>query len=122
VKLSAGRIRRLCADRGLSLQVFLEAAGVSRTAYYSLARRPSVLPRSVHAMARMLDVAPSTILEESAPAAARAQAMLEEARIILKHNPRAAFENVWHTLVLLDEPPVERLRRSLLRARTADLH
>ena len=122
VKLSTGRIQRLCAERGLSLQGFLEAAGVSRTAYYSLARRPSILPRSVQAMARMLDVPPSALLEEEPPAAIRTRELLDEAQAILARNPRATFENVWHTLVLLDEPPIERLRRSLLRARTADLH
>jgi 8-oxo-dGTP pyrophosphatase MutT (NUDIX family) len=70
----------------------------------------------------MLDVAPSTLLEEETPAAARARELLEEARRILAHAPRATFDNVWHTLALLDEPPIERLRRSLLRARSADLH
>jgi transcriptional regulator with XRE-family HTH domain len=122
VRLSVERIRRLCARRGLSLEAFLDAAGVSRTAYYSLARRPSILPRSVQAMARMLQVVPSSILQEDPPAAARAEALLAEARAVLKSHPRATFENVWHTLVLLDEAPIERLRRSLLRARTAHIH
>lgn len=122
MRLSAEKVRRLCAQRGLSLQGFLEAAGVSRTAYYSLARRRSILPRSLHAMARMLDVAPSALLEEDASAATRARELLEEARIVLAQAPRATFENVWHTLALLDEPPLERLRRSLLRGRIADLH
>lgn len=122
MRLAAERIQRLCAERGLTLQGFLEAAGVSRTAYYSLARRTSILPRSLHAMARMLDVAPSALLDEDPPAAARAAERIEEAQSVLAANPRATFENVWHTLALLDEPPIERLRRSLLRARTADLH
>ena len=122
MRLSAGQVRRLCAARGFSLQGFLEAAGVSWTAYYSLARRPSILPRSLHAMARLLDVAPSALLEEEPAAAARARELLEQARSVLAHAPRATFENVWHTLALLDEPPIERLRRSLLRARRADLH
>lgn len=116
------RIKRLCARRGLSLEAFLESAGVSRTAYYSLARRASILPRSVQTMARMLQVTPSSILQEDPPAAIRAQALIAEANAVLKDNPRATFENVWHTLVLLDEAPIERLRRSLLRARSADLH
>jgi len=73
-------------------------------------------------MARMLDVAPSSILEEEPPVTARAEALLAKARTVLDRNPRATFENVWHTLVLLDEAPIERLRRSLLRARTVDLH
>ncbi|HKQ98603.1 MAG TPA: hypothetical protein VJV75_12070 [Candidatus Polarisedimenticolia bacterium] len=122
MRFSAERVQRLCAERGLSLQGFLETAGVSRTAYYSLARRRSILPRSLHVMARMLNVTPSSLLEEEPPAAARARELLDEARSILAHTPRATFENVWHTLALLDEPPIERLRRSLLRARSADIH
>ena len=73
-------------------------------------------------MARMLDVAPSSILEEEPPATARVQVLLAKARTVLAREPRATFENVWHTLVLLDETPIERLRRSLLRARATDLH
>jgi hypothetical protein len=32
-------------------------------------------------------------------------------------DPAASFENVWHALVLLELPPLERLNRSLLRGR-----
>src|SRR6267378_3002029 len=117
MRLSVDRIKRLCARRGLSLEAFLDATGVSRTAYYSLARKPSILPRSVQAMARMLQVTPSSILQEDPPATTRAQALIVEARAVLEGHPGATFENVWHTLVLLDEAPIERLRRSLLRAR-----
>jgi len=122
VRLSPDCIKRLCARRGVSLQAFLESAGVSRTAYYSLIRKNSILPRSVQAMAGMLGVAPSSILYEEPPVAGRAQAQIQEAAGVLALNPRATFENVWHTLVLLDEPPIERLRRSLLRGRTHHLH
>jgi transcriptional regulator with XRE-family HTH domain len=122
VRLSPDRIKELCARRGVSLQSFLESAGVSRTAYYSLIRRNSVLPRSVQAMAGMLGVASSAILEEESPVPGRARALIREAGSVLAIHPRATFENVWHTLVLLDEPPIERLRRSLLRGRTHDLH
>ena len=48
--------------------------------------------------------------------------MLRKAQRIVKRNPGAAFEDVWHTLVLLEEDPVERLRRSLLRGRALDLY
>jgi transcriptional regulator with XRE-family HTH domain len=122
VRLSPDRIKKLCARRGASLQSFLQSAGVSRTAYYSLIRRDSVLPRSVRAMAGLLGVAPSAILEEEPPVPGRARALIREAGDVLALHPRATFENVWHTLVLLDEPPIERLRRSLLRGRTHDLH
>ena len=100
----------------------LESAGVSRTAYYSLTRKDSVLPGSVRAIADTLDVPPSAILEQAGAAERRAQVLVREARKILRNNPRATFENVWHTLALLEETPVERLRRSLLRGRAVDLH
>lgn len=122
MRLSPDCIKKFCARRGVSLQAFLESAGVSRTAYYSLIRKSSILPRSVQAMAGMLGVAPSSILYEEPPVAGRARALIQEAGSVLALNPRATFENVWHTLVLLDEPPIERLRRSLLRGRTHDLH
>lgn len=121
MRLSADRIKRLCTRRHLSLQAFLESAGVSRTAYYSLVRRPSLLPRSVQAMARALGVDPSALVEEASHEALRSQALLARAREVLQRHPEAAFENVWHTLVLLDMPPIERLRRSLLRGRAADI-
>ena len=38
-------------------------------------------------------------------------------RIIRKH-PTADPDNVWHTLVLLEQAPWERLKRSLIRGRT----
>jgi hypothetical protein len=100
----------------------LEQANVSRTAYYSLTRKESVLPGSVRAIADHLGVAPSRILVEVDAAERRAAALLRIARKVVRKNPGAAFENVWHTLMLLQEPPVERLRRSLLRGRALDSH
>jgi hypothetical protein len=99
----------------MTLTALLERAGVSRTAYYSLARRASVLPGSIHALALALDVPPSDLLEEL-------PRRVLEARRICEVEPRATFENVWHTLVLLDLDPVERLNRSLTRGRTAAVH
>jgi transcriptional regulator with XRE-family HTH domain len=122
VKLDARRIKKLCKQEGLTLQALLERAGVSRTAYYSLTRKDSVLPASVRAVAGELGVAPSAILEEAPSAEWRTRALLRKAGRVLDHHPRASFENVWHTLVLLEEPPIDRLRRSLLRGRAADLH
>jgi transcriptional regulator with XRE-family HTH domain len=122
MRLSASRLRAECSRRGLSLQALLEQADVSRTAYYSLVRKESVLPGTILAIADALGLAPSELLEEPGPTERRAQALLREARNILRRNPGASFENVWHTLVLLDEHPVERLRRSLRRGRALDLH
>jgi transcriptional regulator with XRE-family HTH domain len=122
MKLAALRIKKLCKKKGLTLQALLDSAAVSRTAYYSLARKDSVLPASVRAIAGELGVAPSAILDEAPAAEWRTRALLRRAGRILEHHPRASFENVWHTLVLLEEAPVDRLRRSLLRGRAADLH
>jgi hypothetical protein len=36
---------------------------------------------------------------------------------ILAINPRADRDNVRHTLILLEQPPLERLQRSLIRGR-----
>ena len=36
---------------------------------------------------------------------------------ILATNPRADRDNVRHTLILLEQPPLERLQRSLIRGR-----
>ena len=106
----------------MSLQALLDEAGVSRTAYYSLVRKDSVLPRSVRTLAGTLGVRPSALLVEAGPAEWRARAMLRKAQRIMTHNPGTSFENIWHTLVLLEEEPAERLRRSLLRGRALDLH
>lgn len=51
------------------------------------------------------------------PAERLAASLLEETREILARHPEASFENVWHTLVLLREPPIDRIRRSLIRGR-----
>lgn len=122
MKLDSSRIKYLCMQKGLSLNALLREAGVSRTAYYSLVRKDSVLPGSVRAVAGTLGVVPSAILHEAPVAEWRARAMMRRARRIVARNPGASFENVWHTLVLLEERPVERLRRSLLRGRAGDLH
>lgn len=122
MKLSADRIKALCARRGMTLSEMLDQADVSRTAYYSLVRRESVLPGSVRAIADRLGINPSKILIDTGLREQRAQALLRIAKKVIHKNPGASFENVWHTLMLLEETPIERLRRSLLRGRALDLH
>jgi len=41
---------------------------------------------------------------------------------VLVAHPHADPDNVRHTLILLEQPPLERLRRSLTRGRAATLH
>jgi len=56
---------------------------------------------------------------EAADATTLARERLERARAICDAEPEASFENVWHALILLEDPPLVRLNRSLIRGRTA---
>jgi transcriptional regulator with XRE-family HTH domain len=123
VKLSLAKVRRLGRERKLSLTRLLETSGVSRTAFYSLARRESVFPKTIRAVARTLGVDPLEILEASPSSSDAAhQPRLDRAGRIMASAPAADFHNVWHTLCLLELPPAERLDRSLLRGRSRHLH
>jgi hypothetical protein len=116
MRLRADRVRRLARMRGLTLTEALRRAGVSRNAFYSLAGRPTVLPKSIHSLARLLGVPAGALCEETAAEPeARASALLAEARAIRSRHREASFENIWHTLWLLELTPEERLRRSLVR-------
>lgn len=50
-------------------------------------------------------------------AARWAQGLMESVRAVLAVHPEADPDNVRHTLILLDQPPLERLRKSLTRGR-----
>jgi hypothetical protein len=54
------------------------------------------------------------------PDLVRHRELLEETEQILARNPDLTRDTVWHTLLLLDEPPIERLRRALRRGRRVD--
>lgn len=43
--------------------------------------------------------------------------LMESVRAVLAERPEADPDNVRHTLILLEQPPLERLRRSLTRGR-----
>ena len=122
MRLSGTTIKGLCRRRGTTLNSLLKEANVSRTAYYSLARKESVLPKSILAIAQRLDVKPSAFLDEDNPAARRMQTVLNDVSAVLQRNPEANPDNVRHTLLLLYEKPVDRLRRALLRAQAVHLH
>ncbi|MEW5981133.1 MAG: hypothetical protein AB1806_02035 [Acidobacteriota bacterium] len=57
----------------------------------------------------------------TADALERARARVERARAICDAEPDASFENIWHTLILLEDSPLDRLNRSLIRGRTTTL-
>jgi predicted transcriptional regulator len=121
MRFDADSVRDLARRQGLSLGEAMRRAGVSRTAFYSLARRPTALPRTITSLARILGVAPTRLLREEA-SSGRAEALVREARRIRTRSRRSEFENLWHTLNLLELPPAERLARSLVRGRTKPVH
>ena len=66
-----------------------------------------------------MTIAPKATRPEAADVTALALARRERARAICDAEPEASFENVWHALILLEDPPLDRLNRSLIRGRTA---
>jgi AcrR family transcriptional regulator len=122
MRLSGENTKKLAGARSLSLNALLNRAGVSKTAYYHLIDKESVLPRSIDALAAALGVRPSALLEDADRKSRRAIRLLEATDRIVAHDPSLDRDNVRHTLLLLEEKPIERLRRSLLRARKPDLH
>jgi len=116
MRLDHEETMRIAREQGRTLTEVLERAGVSRTAYYSLRRRDSLLPRTIRELARELRIEPERLLRK-APTELTYERRLDRAREICERFPEADFDNVWHTLTLLDLPPVERLRRSLRRGR-----
>jgi len=123
MRLSAEKVKSLARQRGESLSGLLRRANVSRTAFYSLSRRGSVLPKTVLALSEALGVSESDLLE-AVPRSKEVghQRRLREAQSIVGAVPGASFENVWHALCLLDLDPVARLNRSLIRGRASAIH
>lgn len=118
MKLSTQSIVNLCRAKGMSLTEALRRAQISRTAYYSLVRKDSLLPRSISALAFVLGVSESELLEsEDSQVIRRARQLQNQSERLMRRYPRADRENILHTLLLLDEPPIQRLNRSLLRGR-----
>jgi hypothetical protein len=56
----------------------------------------------------------------ASPDLRRHRELLEETERILARRAGLSRDTVWHVLLLLDEPPIERLRRALRRGRRAD--
>ena len=122
MRISSEKLKRLCRKKGLSLNQLLQEAGVSKNAYYSLARKDTVLPNSITAIAGRLGVKPSSFMDETILEEERFTSLLEELEWVLSRHKRADQENVRHTLLLLREKPIERLRRSLTRGQRFDFH
>jgi AcrR family transcriptional regulator len=115
-------LRKIAAKRGLSLNALLAKAGVSKTAFYHLVHKSSVLPASLGALAGTLRVRPGVFLTEENPDVAKIRRILALTDRIVAGDPKLDRDNVRLTLLLLEEDPGRRLRRSLIRGRKSDLH
>lgn len=102
----------------MTLDALLSRASVSRTAFYSLARKDDILPKTIRAIAGALDAKPSSFLEEGSSEEKRIAGLLRKADAILKDHPDLDRDNVWHTLLLLEKRPIERMRMGLIRGLT----
>jgi hypothetical protein len=121
VRVSRRKLNRLCARGNTNLSRVLDKAGVSRNAFYSLARKDCVLPSSIRAIAACLNTRPSDFLEDEDERLAKAHLLLRTMNRIALRCPGVEADAIRHVLVLLDEEPVERLRRALLRAQTTHI-
>jgi hypothetical protein len=88
---------------------------VSRTAYYSLARKDSVLPKSVERIASHLHVSPSAFLDDEPALIRRVRDLQKRAEAIHRRNRQLDRDVIYRTLENLQLLPVERLRRALIR-------
>jgi transcriptional regulator with XRE-family HTH domain len=117
MRLSAEKLKRLCRQRRMPLKDLLREAGVSRTAYYGMVRKESVLPKSICRVADRLGVSPSSFLSDDSGRIRRIRELQARTDEICRLNPECDRDVVFRTLMNLDLPPVERLRKALNRAR-----
>ncbi|MGB2906422.1 MAG: helix-turn-helix transcriptional regulator [Candidatus Aminicenantaceae bacterium] len=120
--ISSAKIRKLCRRRGFRQKDLLFRAGVSKSAFYHLLYKESILPKSIHAMAAVLEVRPSDFLEEISPEETMIRLIARKTDEIIESDPTLDRENVRHTLLLLQEEPIARLRRALTRGQKLDLY
>jgi transcriptional regulator with XRE-family HTH domain len=122
MRIDLARLRELAGKRGLSLNALLAQAGVSKTAFYHLVHKSSVLPASLHLLAETLAVPPGAFITDKSPDVAKIRRTLALTDRIVSDDPKLDRDNVRLTLLLLEEEPVRRLRRSLIRGQKHDLH
>jgi transcriptional regulator with XRE-family HTH domain len=122
VFLNQSRIKKLCRNKNLSLRELLYEAGVSKTAYYHLIYKDTILPKSIHALADVLGVRPSAFLDEVDPEEEKIRQIVKLTEEIVSRHSGVDRDNVRHTLLLLYEKPFERLKRGLLRGRKFNLY
>ena len=122
MRISLEVIKDICRQQKLTLSELLKQAGVSRNAFYTLAREDSVLPRSIKAIAKSLNISPSEFLTEDDREMEKMKLLLNEVDDIARKHKKVDRDNIRHTLLLLNEPPIERLRRALTRGQKPNIH
>ena len=115
MNISLNKLKKIYQEKGLDLKKLLSLANVSKTAYYNLLYKETLLPGSIHRMAKILDVQPSCFLEEIHEEEIKMKKIFDLTDKIIAAQPELDRENVRYTLILLQESPIERLRRSLTR-------
>ncbi len=122
MQIDLPRLRDLAGKKGLTMTALLMKAGVSKTAFYHMLHKDSVLPASLRSIAGTLSVRPSAFLTERNPDVTKIRRILALADRIVADDPRLDRDNVRLTLLLLEEEPLRRLQRSLIRGRKIDFH
>ncbi len=122
MRIDLAKLRKLAGKRGLTLNALLSKAGVSKTAFYHLAHKRSVLPASLRSLADTLAIRPGAFLSDTDPDVAKIQRIRALTDRIAAGNPKLDRDNVRLTLLLLEEEPIRRLQRSLTRGRKLHLH
>ena len=121
MKIYLERLKSICAKQDLTLSELLQSAGVSRNAFYTLARQNSILPKSIQAIANYLQIPPSSFIVDGGSDLQKGLNLIKRVQGITFRNELVDPDNIRHTLILLEEKPVERLRRALLRARRINI-
>ena len=122
MRIDQAGLMRLCAERHMPLGAALRAAAVSRTAYYSLARKDSILPKSVERLARVLGVSPTAFVADETAALVRLRELQAQAGALHRRHPGLDRDVMFRTFQNLDLPPLQRLRRALVRAPRTRIH
>jgi len=117
MRISIQAIKDQCLQQKITISELLTKAGVSRNAFYTLAREDSILPKSVRAIAKSLKISPSEFLTEDDPETERMKLLLNKVDELAGKYKQVDRDNIRHTLLLLSEPPIDRLRRALTRGR-----
>jgi len=122
MRISLEAIKNKCRQQNITLSELLKQAGVSRNAFYTLAREDYVLPKSIRTIAKSLNISPSEFLTEDNKEMERMKLLLNKVDDIARKNKNIDRDNIRHTLLLLQEPPMDRLRRALTRGQKPHIH